>query len=89
MAFPERQFDGRISDEIVAKISNHELLTSHFGSWPTFHDFEVLSIILERAPWDNTATHDLRATFLGFDINKSPTGPERRQATIEIQFSGI
>ena len=89
MPIPERQIDGNISKEILAKIQGRELLISHLGRWPTFEDFEVMSITLERAPWDDTARHDLRATFSAFDINKKPTDPERKQAFVEIQFEGI
>jgi hypothetical protein len=89
MPLPEHQIDGNISQEILAKIQGRETLISHLGYWPTFEDFEVISIALERAPWANTARHDLRATFSAFDINKGPTDSERKQALVEIQFEEI
>jgi hypothetical protein len=89
MPISERQIDGNISKETLAKIRGHELLVSHLGYWPKFEDFEVISINLERAPLTPTSTSDLRATFSAFDINKRPTDPERKQALVEIQFEGI
>ena len=89
MPIHERQIDGNISKEVLAKIRGHELLVSHLGYWPKFEDFEVISINLERAPLTPTSTSDLRVTFSAFDINKRPTDPERKQALVEIQFEGI
>lgn len=89
MLNPERRIDGNISEEILRKISANELVISHFGFWPTFEDFEIFSITLERAPWPVTAMNDLRAVFSGFDINKKHTDPERKQALIEIQFAEV
>jgi hypothetical protein len=89
MPIQERQIDGSVSKEILAKIRGHELLVSHLGYWPTFEDFEVFSINLERAPWDNTIKQDLRASFFAFDINKKHTDPERKQALVEIQFEEV
>jgi len=89
MPWPERQIDGNISSEVLTKIFSNELLVEHLGQWPTFHDFEVISIVLERAPWPNTARQDLRATFFAFDINKKPTDSERKQALVEILFEEI
>ncbi|MGA2029981.1 MAG: Imm50 family immunity protein [Verrucomicrobiota bacterium] len=89
MLNPERQIDGNISKEILTKIRGNELVISHFGFWPTFEDFEVFLITLERAPWPNTINRDLRVIFSGFDINKKHTDPERKQALVEIQFEEI
>jgi hypothetical protein len=64
------------------------LLIQHLGHWPTFHDFEVLSLILERATVPAAAC-DLKATFFVFDLTKSPDDPERKQGTAEFLFEGI
>ena len=89
MQDPERLIDGVISPEVLADIVGRELLIDHLGSWPTFHDYEVISIVLERAPWLVTATCDMRATFYVFDLDKRPEDPERRQALAELLFKGI
>ena len=79
MTSPEDDADG-ISQEVLAAISGRELLIQHLGYWPTFHDFEVIDIKLERAPWLTTATCDLLATFFIYDLGKAPDDPERKQA---------
>jgi len=64
MQDPERVIDGTISAEVLASIAGRELLTNHLGAWPTFHDYEVISIILDRAPWPRTATSDIGRSYL-------------------------
>ncbi|HEY1173040.1 MAG TPA: Imm50 family immunity protein [Verrucomicrobiae bacterium] len=88
MTVPTNIFTTPIAPDTLASISGRELLTQHLGHWPTFHDFEVLSITVER-PLVITATKDLRATFLIFDLTKSPDSPERKQGTVEILFEDI
>jgi hypothetical protein len=89
MPWPERSIDGSVSPEIIADIHGRELLIEHLGHWPTFDDFEVISISLERAPWLTTATCDLRATFYVYDSQQEPEAPERKQAFAELLFSHI
>ena len=80
--------DEAISPEVLASISGHELLSQHLGHWPTFHDFEVLSLVLERAVVSAVAC-DLRVTFLVFDLSKAPGDPERKQTSAEFLFESI
>ncbi len=35
-------------DAVLERIADADLITSHFGEWPAFHDSEVLSIELTR-----------------------------------------
>jgi hypothetical protein len=84
----DHRFDRTIAPEALALISGRELLIQHLGYWPTFHDFEVLSIELNRALVSAT-TNDLRATFLVFDLNKSPDDPERKQGSAEFLFEDV
>ena len=88
MPSPDRKFQETVSPDTLAAISGRELLIQHLGHWPTFHDFEVLSLTLERAVV-SAVTHDLKATFLVFDLNKSPDDPERKQGTAEILFEDV
>lgn len=88
MPSSKRTFQETISPEVLARISGRELLIEHLGHWPTFHDFEVLSLLLERAVVP-AATCDLRVTFLVFDLSKAPDDPERRQASAEFLFESI
>ena len=88
MSSPARTVRETISPEALASISGRELLIEHLGHWPTFHDFEVLSLALERAVV-SAAACDLRVTFLVFDLSKAPDDPDRRQASAEFLFEGI
>jgi hypothetical protein len=88
MSTQDRSFDQTIAPEILECISWRELLIRHLGHWPSFHDFEVILLTLERAVVA-AVTHDLRATFFVFGINKSPDDPERKQGTAEILFESI
>src|SRR5262245_40378548 len=89
MQDPERFINGVISNEVLVDIVDRELLIDHLGCWPTFHDFEVVSIVLERAPWPTTATRDMRATFYVFDLAKQHEDPERKQGLAELLFKDI
>jgi len=84
----ERTFEEAISPATLALISGRELLIQHLGHWPTFHDFEVLSITLER-PIVSTVANDLRATFFVFDLQKAPSDPERKQGMAELLFESV
>jgi hypothetical protein len=88
MPSQERTFNQAIAPEVLERISGRELLIEHLGHWPTFHDFEVVSLTLERAVVP-AATHDLRATFFVFDLGKSPEDPERKQGTAEFLFESV
>ena len=88
MPLSEHKFDRVISPEILTQIAGRDLLVEHLGYWPLFHDFEVLSISLDRALMSATI-HDLRVTFRIFDINRSPLDPERRQGTAELLFQSV
>jgi hypothetical protein len=78
-----------ISAAALQAVRGAELVTEYFGVWPAFHDFEVISIHVERAPWLMAATSDLRVTFYGFDILKAVEDPERKQVMIEMLFQGV
>lgn len=81
-------FRESLAPETLALISGHELLIQHLGHWPTFHDFEVLSLTLDRAVVPAT-TSDLRTVFMVFDSSKRPNDPQRRQGSAEFLFSDI
>jgi hypothetical protein len=86
---PSREpLDESIAPEILAAISGQDLLVQHLGYWPRFHDFEVLSIVMER-PLVSAAACALRATFLVFDVDKAHDDPERRQGTAELLFENV
>src|SRR5580698_6458660 len=88
MSPTERTFPETISPEVLAQIAGRDLLTQQLGHWPTFHDFEVLSLTLERAVVSATA-RDLRTTFFVFDLQKAPSDPRRKQGSVEFLFEDI
>ena len=57
---------------IYKKIIGHEKLTNIFGYWPSFHDAEVISIILERIGKDEREGPVLYAKIHVFQM-----GPEK------------
>ena len=69
MPLPKRDVDAT-PDDVVQLIRGRELLVEHLGYRPDLHDFEVLSITLERAPWISP----LLATFERFSSLRSPQG---------------
>ena len=85
MSSSEDAFPETISAEVLASIDGRERLIQHLGYWPSFHDFEVVSIALERAVVSATA-EDLRVTFLVFDLKRRPDDPGRKQGTAEFLF---
>ena len=83
-------FKGAVLDSCVrARIKGAELVESQIGHWPDFHDFEVISIALDRSPCLDGIACDLRAVFYIFDIRQAPSSPERRPAHAEILFHDI
>lgn len=88
---PDNAFESMIAPDVLATISGKELLIQHLGYWPTFHDFEVVSICLDRAVGAvvSAANSDLRAVFLVFDTNEAPESGERKQGTTEILFEDV
>ena len=88
MTTPANTFGQPIAPEVLASIAGRELLIHHLGHWPNFHDFEVLSVTLDR-PIVIGDPPDLRATFFIFDLSQAPESPERKQGTVEILFEGI
>lgn len=54
--------------EFVGKIKNSELLTEVFGRWPSFHDSEVVEIILSRDKYSSEYGPTLRAALYVFDM---------------------
>ncbi len=73
----------------MARIKGVELVTSQIGHWPDFHDFEVISIWLDRSPCQEGIDCDLRAVFYIYNNQHEPASPERRPAHAEILFHDI
>ena len=73
----------------IALVRGREMLTDHYGGWPSFHDGEVIRLTLERAPMEDTATSNVRSVFSVFDPLKSKSDPDRKQAHTEFLFGGV
>ena len=58
---------------IYKKIIGHEKLTNIFGYWPSFHDAEVVSIILERRGKDKWEAPILYAKIHVFQMGPEET----------------
>ncbi len=71
--------------ECFTQIENHELVTDAFGGWPSFDDFEVISLTLERGAEPCPA---LNLLFLGL---QPPLGAERKGVSclLTLRFLGI
>jgi hypothetical protein len=88
MQASEGRYQKPISPETLALISGRELLIQYLGHWPTFHDFEVLALTLDRAVV-KARSRDLRVTFFVFDTGKTPDDSERKQGSAELLFENI
>ncbi len=68
-------------------IENQELVVAHLGSWPSFHDAEVVSMLFERAEPGYWPVITLRIEAIGgFD---RMTGTPARHFLIELMFAGV
>ena len=54
--------------DLADKIRNSNLLTEIFGEWPSFHDAQVLKIVLDRAPSGEFCGPALEAYIHVFEI---------------------
>ncbi len=82
---PERAIAHTVpTKSVMARVRNADLLTQHLGRWPTFHDFEVISISLERAPYRDCTACDLRAEFYVYDL-----ATDERPALAELLFHDV
>lgn len=82
-------------------VTGHEQLTAIFGSWPSFHDAEVVSVRLERDGrdlWESPALYATVHVFAGRLNEASSTGVEfynhtlvtfRFNQVFDLEFSGF
>jgi hypothetical protein len=77
------------SEAVLARIRGVDLIVSQIVHWPTFHDFEVISVALERSPLPNLISKELRAVFYIFNLQAAHGTRERRPGHAEIVFHDI
>ncbi|QYY35120.1 Imm50 family immunity protein [Ruficoccus sp. ZRK36] len=85
------QYDSNfpVTAEAVKEIEGNEIVFNFLGHWPSFTDMEVLSLRLDRMDRNPSIYSDLTAEFYIYDLSKSPSDKDRKQAFLEILFSGL
>ncbi|EDY83135.1 hypothetical protein VDG1235_2759 [Verrucomicrobiia bacterium DG1235] len=78
-----------VSSEAVSKVYGKEKLIEFLGHWPSFHDMEVVKLEFDRLQNHPSIYSDLNAEFYVYDLYQSPNSPERKQAFLDIEFTGI
>ena len=71
------------------RITNYERVIEHFGAWPSFDDFEVVSMLLERTTTDNTIGPTLTIQFYGFRRDVAPGSPSYNDCLLTLHFAGV
>ena len=71
------------------RITNHEMVTNFLGAWPSFDDFEVVSMLLERSHDGEEPWPVLTIQFLGFRSDVGPESPERNKCLLTLRFGGV
>ena len=71
------------------RIRNYELVTSSLGGWPSFDDFEIVSMLFERSHDGEESLPVLTVQFFGFRPDVSPDSPDRNNCLLTIRFEGV
>lgn len=69
-------------------IKNFAALVNWFGRWPSFDDFEVVSMQLTRGK-DDESHASLTVEFLGFQTDLLIESADRKHCLIVMLFSGL
>lgn len=74
----------------IQAIENHQAVLQRFGRWPSFHDSEIHSILLDRDGPDGPYL-EMRVHFFTRQRNLDEEGRYLldKQAMITIRFSGV
>ncbi len=83
-----------IMNSSYTAIRNHEALVKFLGKWPSFDDFEVDSMLLERIDVDELLGpafkwSTLTIRFFGFRHDVAVESPDRNNCLIIMQFGGL
>lgn len=74
---------------LINRIQSHEKVVEYLGSWPSFHDFEVASMFLDRGEVINGDAPFLEIEFFGFRGDVAPDEPDRKSCNLKIRFEDI
>jgi hypothetical protein len=76
-------------ESCYTRITNYEMITRPLGGWPSFDDFEVVSMLLERSHDGEEPWPVLTAQFVGFRPDVGPESPDRNNCLLTLQFGGV
>lgn len=71
------------------RITNHESVTGLLGNWPSFDDFEVVSMLFERSRGGGDTEPSLTIRFSGFRPDVGPESPNRNNCLLTLRFAGV
>ena len=70
-------------------IAGHETVVTALGKWPSFHDAEVVSIVLERNAGEDLTPPQMTVTLHAFRLEVAADDPARNDCRITLLFRGI
>ena len=76
----------------MAEINGVELVTSVFGSWPSFHDAEVVSLRVERTStyqWGPRLLADVHVFEMTSEVDSRGYYVLRNHTLVSFQFDGV
>ena len=74
---------------LINRIEASEKVVEYLGSWPSFHDFEVISVFLNRGEVINGEDPFCEIEFFGFRLDVAPDAPNRKPCNLKMRFDGI
>ena len=79
--------------DIKSLVEDSEKVTAVFGEWPTFHDAEILTIVLDRGPDFSSRSQSLTAEFYVFTMAPPKAGSKYfdliNRSIVKLQFTSI
>jgi len=72
-----------------SRIKNYETVISFLQGWPSFHDFEIVSMLFERSHDGEEPWPILTIQFFGFRLDVGPESPNRNNCLLTLQFGGL
>jgi hypothetical protein len=72
-----------------SEIENQNIIIDYFGDWPSFHDFEIQRLVLDRGEVVNGDDPSLYIQVVGSRGKESPAYPNRGDCIIELRFESI
>ena len=76
-------------DSSYIVIQNYEALVKVLGQWPSFDDFEVVSMLLKRSHEDAEWWNNLTVEFFGYRHDVPPESPDISNCLIVLQFGQL